>query len=281
MLLSQRHIDAFSALSLDRNPLHMDADYCRRTQFGRPVVFGMAVILAILGEWAKGRRFSLKSIKADFHKPVFPDEVLELKLQEEDGLVRVEVLKGTAPKLALVFQHAPAGQKEQQALQGPIVPLESAAETPQTALFQGPLQYALDPGSLPRFADIFRLSSDQLPLNQWNALCFFSYLVGMVCPGRQALFSAFSASFEAGSGAPHAYKLACKPRPSIRMHTLTGSGWALKSFTASAFERPVPKDDPIDTLDILPGKEFASKTVLVTGSSRGLGAVLSLSKART
>lgn len=272
MLFSQSHLDAFRGLSHDRNPLHQDAGYSRRTQFGRPVVYGMALVLAVLGEWARGRRFSLKSLQADFHKPVFPGETLELKLGEEGPKVRAEVLKGPEPRLTLVFEHAAA--QEPQAFPSALPHVDSAAETPQAALFQQPFRYSLDTAALPRAADAFRLSPEQLPASQWNALCFSSYLVGMVCPGRQALFSSFNAVFDAACGAPGSYELACKPRAAIRLYTMTGTGWGLKSVSISAFERPLPKDDPIDALGIPAGKDFASKSVLVTGSSRGLGAVL-------
>ena len=56
----------FAQLSHDRNPLHCDYAYSRRTPFGRVVTHGVAVVLRMLGEWAQGRSFRLLSLSAEF-----------------------------------------------------------------------------------------------------------------------------------------------------------------------------------------------------------------------
>src|SRR5262249_24996291 len=92
-------LKAFCELSYDRNPLHVDAAYSRRTQFGRPVMFGMAAVLCALGEWAKGRSFRLEHIRVQFKKPIFPDENYELNVTEEDNRVTVKISKGGTIRL--------------------------------------------------------------------------------------------------------------------------------------------------------------------------------------
>ena len=65
------HIQIFSALSFDTNPLHLDPDYSRATPYGEPVVFGMAATLSALSHWSEGKAFSLGMIRGVFLKPIF------------------------------------------------------------------------------------------------------------------------------------------------------------------------------------------------------------------
>src|ERR1035437_4664728 len=64
----------FAALSHDCNPLHMNAQYARRTPFGSIVVHGVAAVLKILGRHFGGEPFQLESISALFKKPLRSEE---------------------------------------------------------------------------------------------------------------------------------------------------------------------------------------------------------------
>jgi hypothetical protein len=72
MKFTQSQIQAFEDFSYDRNPLHIDADYARRSQFGKPVVYGMAGVLAVLGEWKNKKPFQFESLLVQFEKPTIP-----------------------------------------------------------------------------------------------------------------------------------------------------------------------------------------------------------------
>ena len=53
MVVTDEHIDLFARLSGDRNPLHFDDDFARRTRFGRRVVHGgvtTAILNALVAE---------------------------------------------------------------------------------------------------------------------------------------------------------------------------------------------------------------------------------------
>src|SRR4051812_13015531 len=67
----EEHLEAFSRLSYDVNPLHRNEAYARRTPFGERVIFGVASVLTLLGVWAGGRPFRLRRLEAQFRKPLF------------------------------------------------------------------------------------------------------------------------------------------------------------------------------------------------------------------
>jgi len=72
--LTDREVSAFSELSGDRNPLHVDAAYARTTEFGRPIAHGallVALVSRVLGMHIPGERSLLLSMSVRFPKPLF------------------------------------------------------------------------------------------------------------------------------------------------------------------------------------------------------------------
>src|SRR5258708_4274448 len=72
----------FSAFSRDRNPMHIDADYARRTPFGEPVVFGMLGVLAGLGRLAERSGYVLSAVAAEFPAPMFVGVEYDVSIDE-------------------------------------------------------------------------------------------------------------------------------------------------------------------------------------------------------
>ena len=75
--ITQEHIVSYSEVSGDINPLHIDATYASKSQFGRTVAHGMLVAATIseimttsfnMG-WVEGGRLKLR-----FKHPVFPGD---------------------------------------------------------------------------------------------------------------------------------------------------------------------------------------------------------------
>ena len=65
-------VDAFAALSGDRNPIHMDAGKAAALGFGGRVVHGMllsALVSRLVGENLPGGNVLLLSVKIGFHRP--------------------------------------------------------------------------------------------------------------------------------------------------------------------------------------------------------------------
>jgi 3-hydroxybutyryl-CoA dehydratase len=72
-------VRAFAELSGDYNPIHMDEEFAKGTQFGRRIAHGMisgALISAVLGFQLKERRVVYLSQTMKFVVPVFLDDTV-------------------------------------------------------------------------------------------------------------------------------------------------------------------------------------------------------------
>jgi NAD(P)-dependent dehydrogenase (short-subunit alcohol dehydrogenase family) len=267
-----QHLEAFVRLSHDRNPLHCDAEYARRTPHGRVVLHGMAAVLTLLGRWAGGRRLALSTLRCRFLKPVYLGEPYAVQTTERGDEVTLKLLKGQSARAEVKFRFTAVSEHPRRTAQ-PFEPLREAADVALDAV--GPLgrvPYACgDDGAF------FQLAGVLAP-SQLDALAGASYLVGMVSPGRQALFSELELELGAPSAEPFSFDI-----PSVELDArfnqfrLSGAGVGLQKFVATAFRRPLPLDPSEQELReafASLGKPFAGKVALVTGASRGFGAAL-------
>lgn len=88
-------IEAFAALTGDRNPLHLDDAFARRSRFGRPVAHGVlvaGVISAALGMVLPGPGAIYLSQTLKFLRPVYPGDTVTatievIAIREDKGVV--------------------------------------------------------------------------------------------------------------------------------------------------------------------------------------------------
>ncbi len=72
-------VRAFAEFSGDYNPIHLDEEYAKTTQFGKRIAHGMisgALISAVLGYEFKERRVVYLSQTLNFVAPVFLDDTV-------------------------------------------------------------------------------------------------------------------------------------------------------------------------------------------------------------
>lgn len=80
--VSQADVLAFASLTGDAHPIHYDAEYAKKTRFGRPIVHGLHLMaLTALGATPLSARLQESMIAflqqgATFHKPVFVDDTV-------------------------------------------------------------------------------------------------------------------------------------------------------------------------------------------------------------
>ncbi|MBQ7712076.1 MAG: MaoC family dehydratase [Bacteroidales bacterium] len=76
---SQEEVDAFSKMSLDINPIHLDEAYAAKTLFGRRIIHGFlsgSLISAVIGNILPGEGAIYLHQDMDFRKPAYTDDVL-------------------------------------------------------------------------------------------------------------------------------------------------------------------------------------------------------------
>jgi NAD(P)-dependent dehydrogenase (short-subunit alcohol dehydrogenase family) len=281
----QEHVDLFSALSRDRNPLHLQPDHARRTPFARPVLFGVAGVLAALGEWANGRAFRLTSIRMLFDQPLFTGLGYTVEWSDRGGKVDLKIMKGTQPRVRISFRWEPLDHPEEAtpASDPAFRPLLEARDRNRTEMPAAPMTldsypYAPDWTLARPFQERFGLRLAQWPRMQLSGLLFASYFIGMDWPGSQALFAELKFTFapSAGTEAFKASNLVLDFRDSVSLLDVSGSCGDPSGFTMKAFLRPPPVVHSLAEVRAGVGASNAmgGQKVMITGASRGFGAVL-------
>lgn len=87
--VTERDIDLFAEISLDRNPVHLDEDYARKSIFGGRVAHGMlsaSLISAVIGERLPGHGTIYLGQNLRFLHPVRPGDtvLVEVTVQAVD-----------------------------------------------------------------------------------------------------------------------------------------------------------------------------------------------------
>lgn len=104
--ITAEDIRAFSSLTGDRNPLHLDPSYAKGTQFGRPVVFGLlmeSLLSTLAGMWLPGKYSLILSTESFFKKPCFEGDAITV---EGEVVQKIDAAKILALKTSITNQHS-------------------------------------------------------------------------------------------------------------------------------------------------------------------------------
>src|SRR5262245_35499335 len=195
----------FSDASWDRNPLHLSADYARRTPYGERVVFGVLGLLRAL-EHSAPRQTQLSRITADFQSPLFLGVAYDVHIAEDSPTrLRASVHDGRDLVMSFTaeFSDGPAPLLTPAAPTAP--PRHSAAQHTTSSIVGASASGSYYP------RESRDLTRQGLSQQHVAALTWCSYLIGMELPGERALFSRLVLSFAATSAAgPLAYQATVK-----------------------------------------------------------------------
>ena len=81
--LSENDVNVFAGISGDCNPIHLNAEYAKKTQFGARIVHGFltgSLISAVLGNVLPGEGSIYMSQNMSFLKPVFIGDEITAKV---------------------------------------------------------------------------------------------------------------------------------------------------------------------------------------------------------
>jgi acyl dehydratase/NAD(P)-dependent dehydrogenase (short-subunit alcohol dehydrogenase family) len=250
---------AFVALSGDANPLHTDPLVARRLPFGRVAVHGMHLALLALEHVAADGTTPCR-VRATFRHPVGVGDPVDLTV--DVGTCRLTVGGRAVADVRVDGDgRAPTGR---------ALPPLTALHTPVDLRFDDLDGLA---GTIAVGGDAAAIAArfPHLPVVVAAELLTITRLVGMHVPGLHSMLSSFDLTVAASAGDADelAYRVASADdrfsKVVLRVDGPTVHG------TVTAFVRPVPTDQRVDTTIVEPG-EFEGVRALVVGGSRGLGA---------
>jgi NAD(P)-dependent dehydrogenase (short-subunit alcohol dehydrogenase family)/acyl dehydratase len=276
------HLRRFAEASGDRNPLHVDEAYARATPFGRCISQGALVSIAALGLAEAGTLEHVRALRVDFKQPVFPDEEYTISFSPSDP-AQIEV--GGVGRIAVTISITadPSAASLGEVVEPVRAPLRTSPQQYKLEELAGADPsfdgaYACDLDGLGALAD--ELAAPHVPRSILRWLSAASYTVGMVVPGKDALFVGARIVRAAAprSGRLSGSVTAVDDRTGlVSVDVGLDQGEASAQMTLHTFLRPpVPPPDRASIGQYLrPSAELSGKNILVIGASRGLGAALS------
>jgi acyl dehydratase len=267
---------AFAELSGDFNPIHLDPLAARRTQAGWPVVHGVhAALWALEALAAEGIALDrLAGIRVQFHKFIYLDCDVALRVSRRDaeGLGAELLVNGVVvTALSLTFGAWETATGEFAGL--PETSLGPTPLAPPISEADG-LAGWLRPSTTPA-STLFPILCGAFDDARVAAVAQLSAVVGMACPGLHSIFSSFAVNLvDNDNPQPGLGWRASLPDPRYARIGLTLGGSGIRG-EAKALMRAAPVESPgLDILSTLVTQdEFAGRTALIVGGSRGLGAV--------
>jgi NAD(P)-dependent dehydrogenase (short-subunit alcohol dehydrogenase family) len=291
----------FAQASGDVNPLHVDADYARRTPHGRPVVHGVLGVIAALARlhphWLAGPA----EMNVRFRQPIFPDTRYGVRVEEDEAcaarvvlhLGGMEMLSVTiTPRAPGTGSHAMPEDRAGNGIPGndagpPTAVPRILTHDDMTRLGAEAGVYRPDREALRHLCD--ELGGAAIPGALRDTLAWSSYWTGMRTPGRDALLAGLRLRVCPGECvAADALPYAAAPP---RFDRRTGScvlearldcpAAAVGITIDSILRRPVPRVTSRSLEQHLePTRRLSGRRVLVVGGTRGLGRGITLALAQ-
>ena len=266
ILFTEKHLQSFCDYSKDKNPLHIDAEYASRTPFSERVLYGVASVFFLLSK-SKLKKTDFTSFKIDFKKPVTLNKIYKFSIEQEGNKHILKVLRGKS--IYTVVKIETINGKEQKSSH---FSLNSVGV--HSLLDKNPNWNTLsdDTGKKELFKNYPGLES----VHHWllKILAWSSYWVGMVAPGKQAIYTQFKLDIKENNldfnyDKNEIHDLLKRYKSCFRSES--GS-----SLTMISFLRP----KPVDYLQNFIFKNennssLKNQVCFVTGGTRGVGSVFS------
>ena len=281
--LEREHVRQFAEASGDRNPLHVDEDFARCTPYGRCIAHGALAAIAALGNLDEQTLGHAQRIELQFKHPLFPGDEHQIAMAEDpDERRRIDVRRGgkavatvavTADTRGSRLGSVPKGRSASSAASPRVFSIEelSVEDAPLTVPFTP------DIAALSELAS--ELGAAHVPEVLLAWLSAASYTVGMLVPGRDALFAGgrLERSSTEVSGELTAGVSAVDDRTGfVAVDAVYRNDEFSAELTLQTFLRPAVPEPTRESLSrfLSPATEMTGQNVLVVGASRGLGASL-------
>ena len=268
---------SFAALSGDRNPIHLDPVFARRTEMGAPIVHGIHALLWALEALLRSESIVLDNIGAEFVAPIYVGDLVKAQIarrspSETDIALSVERAPAVKISLRREKRRQQSGQRDTlYEKDWPVEPVAAELET----LHDQAGAYSSAGGAPEGLGDRFPAACGKLSPQGVASLCAISRLVGMACPGLYSLLKDLDVDLvETPPDKPFEFA-AGDVNARFRVVRMSVSAPGLFG-TVSAFSRHPPVSQPSfgEIAAQVPQGAFAGADVFVVGGSRGLGEVI-------
>jgi hypothetical protein len=261
----------FARLSGDFNPLHLDANFARRTQMGAPVVHGIHSLLWAVESLLLTAGFDVKNIRVRFQQPLFPNEAAEVAIAgRTDTSIDLDVIAAGTVIVAIKLSAQPGKVSGLQQGSPPVQELPHPRDLPFEQM-SGHRGAVTAPASEDDVRKLFPALAEAIGPVTVSGLMATSLIIGMACPGLHSLFAGLDVSIDGSSIGPLGYAVA-KTDARFRSLQLDVAGSGLSGWL-EAFARPQPpvQPDMNAVAERVAKNVFAGQRALVAGGSRGLG----------
>lgn len=267
----------FARVSGDFNPLHLDADFARRTQFGAPVVHGIHTVLWALDSLLRSEQFDLRSLRVLFHQPLFLDETVTVrKGAQTEAVMGLDVVAAGTVVTSIKLSSQPG--KVAGPVAGDLPAIPERFEHPADVAFEempGRRGAVAAPANDDEIGRLFPALVNAVGPSGVRGLMATSHVVGMACPGLHSLFSGLDVTFDDMPGGQHALGYAVsKASARFRSVQIDVAGSGLTGRLDAFARRPPSAQADMKTVSMrVAGTPFSGQRALVIGGSRGLGEV--------
>lgn len=268
--------NCFALLSGDSNPVHIDALKARRSQFGRPIVHGMHLLLWAIEEGlANTPQTALAKVSGVFRNPVRVDEEVFFRLVQDHDQYKKIVLECNGAECATVHFELSANEMDMAFIdQSPGVQDCHERSEPSLENAQGSIPLEMDTSDV---RELFPVLAQKVPLGQISLILATTRLVGMECPGLHSIYSGLTVNFSPSScteGSPGRldWKVVNYDDRFRRLSIDIVADGATGVIQAMLRPSPSKQKTCAELKTLIPNAEmFAGQRALVIGGSRGLG----------
>lgn len=275
---------AFSKLSADYNPMHIDENYARRLQFGGTVIHGIHTCLKLLDDVLLNEllasTISLKELVVTFQSPVRTDNRIDYsaKLDESANLLKIIAYANGCRALSLKVTYQE--KMDQVGLNFTSSSQKQNKTLPDNVLFPPQIGQQIDISLIfnKKIAmELFPRCTESLPKLQLAQLLATTFVVGMKCPGLNSIFSGLKLNYMSETNWLTNNSIAYvvdKVDDRFNQVKLSVLG---EKFNGSidAFFRPQPIVQPSfsEIQKTITAEVFKNQKALIVGGTRGLGEV--------
>jgi NAD(P)-dependent dehydrogenase (short-subunit alcohol dehydrogenase family) len=279
----EEHLRLFSTASLDLSPIHLSEAYARKSAIGERAVYGVLGVLAGLSQMGARQGKVISRVTVQYHAPLLLHVDYNAELSDEpDDAVSLSLMDGSILMLRARFQMRP-GQPVQLDIPASCQGLGKSRVLTAEKLTSGLVFRGKYNPPLAAYQELLALLGlNRAMLGDFPLILLLSssYLTGMELPGERSLALSLSAEInEALPTLPLDFEISLCSRD--ERFGLLRSEFRLFHESETYAAGMIGAVSPPVRTGLVGGfpdvaQEFAGKTALVIGASRGLGAAMTL-----